>query len=198
MKIAAVIMAAGQSSRFKDCKHLAQIGESCLLRLVYKSLQQTNIDDIYIITGHWHQQISQYFAQHTNQHINILYNPNWQAGIGNSIAFAVSKLTDKYNAILITLADQVAITGAEYQQLLDTFTNQQADISCAQYNHTKGVPAIFRHTTFAELCKLAGDKGAKKLLNSRQFNSVTCTLDSAAIDIDTQQQLRQYLAHKMG
>ena len=191
MRIAAVILAAGQSSRFNGCKQLAKINGRTLLELSINTLKRTDIDDCFVITGRWHQQISE-FIQRNNHKAQLLFNPNWQAGIGNSIAFAVTTLAQDYDAILIALADQVAITQQNYQQLLDKFAIQQQDIVCANYQNTRGVPAVFSEKTFAQLSSLDGDKGAKKLLYSSEFCIVDCPLESAAIDIDTQEQLDNF------
>ncbi|WP_016955346.1 nucleotidyltransferase family protein [Catenovulum agarivorans] len=184
-------MAAGQSSRFNGCKHLAKVNEHSLLELTFEALQHTGVNDVFIITGRWHKQIRDFLGE-KNCKVQLLFNPNWQAGIGNSIALAVTKLAQDYDAILIALADQVAITQQDYQQLLDEFALQQKDIVCANYQQTRGVPAVFSKTTFAQLSKLDGDKGAKKLLYSSEFSIVDCPLESAAIDIDTQQQLDNF------
>ncbi|WP_440905447.1 nucleotidyltransferase family protein [Catenovulum sp. SX2] len=191
MRIAAVILAAGQSSRFNGCKQLAKINGRTLLEISINTLKGTDIDDCFVITGRWHQQIREFITLN-NCHVRLLFNPNWQAGIGNSIALAVSELAQDYDAVLITLADQVAITQQDYQQLLDEFTLQQQDIVCANYQQTRGVPAVFSKNTFAQLTKLDGDKGAKKLLYSSEFSIIDCPLESAAIDIDTQQQLDNF------
>ena len=47
-----------------------------------------------------------------HQDINIIYNPNWELGLGSSIAFGVKTIMDSklnFDGVLILLSDQPLI-----------------------------------------------------------------------------------------
>ncbi|MCU4674081.1 nucleotidyltransferase family protein [Catenovulum sp. 2E275] len=199
MKIAGLIMAAGQSSRFNACKQLAKINDQTLLDLAIHKLKSTQVDAIYLVTGYWHHLIYQALGQPSQQQQNkdnlyIVHNPNWQQGLGNSIAFAVTELKQHYDAILITLADQVAISADEYNQLINQFkqTQPQPDIVCAKYQNKRGVPAIFGQNLFPQLTELNSNQGAKKMLYQNNLTLIEIMLTNAATDIDTQADLASW------
>ena len=191
MAIAALIMAAGQSSRFNGCKLLARLNNESMLQLAINKISALGIDNIFIITGAWHDDILQAQKKGEITGGKILHNSDWAEGLGCSIAYGVSAIADKYDAILITLADQVAITTAHLSQLLvehNTRPHNKEAIVCATYQGKRGVPAIFPKNCFAHLMTLSGDQGAKKLLSMSSFCLIECDIPLAAVDIDTQQE----------
>lgn len=145
-------------------------------------------------------------------HINkTLIHAGWQNGIGSSIAFAVDTLMSLslgYTHLLITLADQVALTEQDYRLLMSQAQGNPDKIISSAYHYTDecsvksingklnaagfGVPAIFPKSFFPQLQKLTRDTGAKKIIkaNKAQTHFVQC--DNAAIDIDTSVDFERY------
>ncbi|MBL4764693.1 MAG: nucleotidyltransferase family protein [Colwellia sp.] len=192
MKIAALIMAAGQASRFKGCKHLAQIDKYNMLQQAITTLQATKTDDIYIVSGAWHDEFTKEKQHKKLQSSHIIHYNNWSNGLGSSIAFAVTQLAQNYDAILITLADQVAVTTEDLSKLLTAFKGE--NIACAVYAEKRGCPAIFGANSYQQLMSLSGDSGAKSVLYHKSNTVSDCNMPNAAIDIDTKQQLCQWQA----
>lgn len=90
---------------------------------------------------------------------------------------------------MIMLADQIALSPADYTHLIKQSLTAPDKLICAQEEQEIMPPAIFPRRYFSELMTLEGDKGAKALLhkNAEQLQSVR--LPNAIIDIDTQQEL---------
>ena len=87
------------------------------------------------------------------------------------------------------LADQPAVTADDLRRLVNTWLRQPNCIVAAQYAGTAGVPAIFPREDFAALSTLRGDAGARALLQRAGDRLVRVPLPSAAIDIDTPEDL---------
>ncbi len=88
------------------------------------------------------------------------------------------------------LADQAAVTADDLRRLAGTWRCQPHHIVAAQYAGTTGVPAIFPREDFAALGALRGDEGARVLLKRGGDRVVRMPLHSAAIDIDTPEDLQ--------
>ncbi|MDD1792143.1 nucleotidyltransferase family protein [Enterovibrio sp. ZSDZ42] len=190
-KIAAVILAAGKASRFGSCKALALINDRPLIE---SSITAANAvtPDVYIATGYWHKALSQAAAD--NQwNAKLLYIDNWQQGIGDVISHVTHTLCDDYDGLLFLLADQPAITGDNVALLCQVYERHQSDAACCQYPDTIGVPAIINARVFDELKALKGDEGAKKLLMDRAHLIDKLALDQCNIDIDTPEDLANYV-----
>jgi molybdenum cofactor cytidylyltransferase len=91
--------------------------------------------------------------------------------------------------VLIMLADQAAVTADDLRRLVETWRRQPNHIVAAYYENTTGVPAIFPRTMFSTLTELRGDQGARILLHRARDRVVPVPIASAAIDIDTPEDL---------
>lgn len=199
-KIAVLIMAAGKASRFGSCKQLLGYGDSTLLQHL---IDQVNAvfdpqadSHTFVVTGCYHQEIAEQI-----KHTQLIYHPHWERGLGASIAFGVSALSQAqqtdYHGILVLLADQIAIDSQQLNKILTDFDGNS--IVCAHYDEANGVPALFPRSYFAQLQRLTGDKGAKRLLNDeradRRGNIISITMPEAGIDIDRPNDYQHFIAN---
>lgn len=190
MKLAIMILAAGQSQRFNGCKLLAQMssGDSLLSHSIVNATT-SEVGDVYVVTGRWHDDIEHAQRQALVPQCKLLYCSEWSLGIGHSIAYGVGCLADDYDAILVTLADQVALTSETFKLLVSEYDGSQ--IVCAQYAGQSGVPALFPKRYFSKLTSLSGDSGAKKILYTEDAVKAI-QIKSADVDIDTKADLDRW------
>jgi CTP:molybdopterin cytidylyltransferase MocA len=87
------------------------------------------------------------------------------------------------------LVDQAAVTAEDLKRLVSAWRRQPEYIAAACYGATTGVPAIFPRSTFSDLRALRGDVGARVLLQRNPDRLVRVPMPSAAIDIDTPEDL---------
>lgn len=217
-----VVLAAGESKRFDGVKlaqllpsHSAtEIREQTIINTHVERLQQLSCQDLglerqdthslqhtplLIILGA-HQPILQplLVELHSRQPFDILVNPQWQTGLASSVSLAASYAKEQgFDAMLLTLADQVALSADDYRQLILTWYETGKDVA-AHYLDDLGVPAIFNASTLPQFTHLSGDRGAKSILKQQAQRGalVAITLPRAAIDIDTQADLASWLALK--
>jgi len=195
LRIAALIMAAGASSRFGGCKHLAEIGGVPILQTAVNHVRGL-VAETYAVTGAWHSEISTALSEGRVAGVTLIHNTRWQRGLGCSIAAGVAKLATKYDGILILLADQVAITPEDIQALLASFDGD--NITCGLYAARRGVPAIFAARYFEQLMALDGDKGARSVLLCSETPVTERPMPLAAVDIDTAPALAEWVSKTQG
>ena len=181
-----VLLAAGESSRFGQCKLVQQICDKSVIEKTLQTLNSVNSEPTYVISGAWHHKISSHLENVKN--VKLLYNPQWHKGLGKSIAFASKKLGRPDRGILFVLADQVALTTDDLNKLIDGYTKYPTRWS-ARFEQRLSVPAIFPPEDNELLQNLTGKYGAKELLrgNCSKINSID--MFRAAIDIDTPEDL---------
>ena len=182
-RLAVLIMAAGESRRFRSCKLLADIDGKPMLQHSIELAHSTDASLIRIVTGRWHQEIKQAQTSGVIDDIDLIYNSDWQQGLGSSIATGVSQIASRCDEVLVLLADQVSVSSEDIERL--RLRDDKNQIVCASYSQTLGPPAIFPAQFFPELEKLSGDKGAKALL--AELTAIDCQVDvpNAAFDIDS-------------
>lgn len=181
MNITKVLLAAGKSTRFGQCKLTQFLNETTVIEHSVDTLRALSEDCTYVITGAWHDEVSEILRDVDS--VEVLYNQTWSNGLGDSIAFATDKLGQIDRGLLFMLADQVALTTADLKRLTLAFASKPIRC-CSSYNHQLGVPAIFPPGDNYLLSKLTGEYGAKKLLLSGD-SILRISVPSAAIDIDT-------------
>jgi molybdenum cofactor cytidylyltransferase len=119
----------------------------------------------------------------------IVINRDWSDGLASSIRAGVSRLPGTCSAVMLVLADQAAVTAEDLKRLAGTWRRQPDYMVAAQYGATLGAPAIFPSSSFRDLSELSGDRGANTLFRRNPDKVVRVPMESAALDIDTPEDL---------
>lgn len=143
--------------------------------------------DVYVVTGAWHRAVLEQEAKGNLFGASFVYVENWSDGLAASLVTGVEYIECHYDAVLVLLADQVALARSDLEQLLTAFNGN--NIACSFYNGKRGVPAIFGRNSFARLKQLSGDQGAKAMLYEPTAPILECPIPNARWDIDSRDQL---------
>jgi len=181
-----IVLAAGASTRFGSAKQLVRIaGRPLLHTTVSRAVEVTGAATLVVLGAHAAELAP--LLNHTPA--SIVINQQWREGIGSSIRVAAARLPAACSGVLLVLADQVAVTAEDLRRLAGAWRRQPDYVAAALYAGTVGVPAIFPRSRFGELAELRGDVGARRLLQRNPDRLVRVPMDSAALDIDTPEDL---------
>jgi CTP:molybdopterin cytidylyltransferase MocA len=187
-KIYAIVLAAGEASRFGSAKQLAAVdGKPMAVRAVESAAAACD-DHAILVVGHEASAVS---AACEGAPGFIVVNNDYGNGMGTSIAAAMKCLPAGADAVLITLADQPLVTAAHLQALVDAWSGEDHEIIASGFAGTQGPPALFARASFESLAGLSGDEGARKLFQDSRFSVTTVICEPAALDVDTTEDLRQ-------
>lgn len=184
IKTAMLIPAAGKSSRMGEPKQLLHWEDTNLLGHTIKQGVAAGIKDIYVVLGAFHEKIKKTID---TTGVTILYNPEWEKGMGNTIARGTQEIInspENYQRILIALCDQPLIEPTYYKKLLKTSQKDHIWAVATCYGKKYGVPAVFKSDIFGKLVKLNGKVGAKDLLNNLGKNAICVEPSTSTADID--------------
>ena len=187
-EISILILAAGASKRMGTTKQLLPWKHTTLLGNTVEEALKTSVETVYVVIGANEVEIRKEVKKH---HVEILFNVNWDQGLGTTIAFGMNhllQLTKPPEAVLVLLADQPFLNCDYMERMLNSFRRNK--ITATAYPNGNGVPAIFPKKYFSELIQLKGDKGAKTLLNNSEVNVITPPIDLLT-DIDTMEVYRR-------
>ena len=184
-KIGAVILAAGESSRFGQPKQLLSFRGKTLVRTVIDAAREAGCSPVVVVIGSNSEKV-----QHELAHADVVnvQNKNWQRGIGSSIRIGVQALINQMpdvEAILLLVCDQPAVNGQFIERLIATREATKKNIVAASYANTVGVPAIFDRSLFKELLALGNEGGAKSIILQNPERVAPFAFPEGAIDIDT-------------
>ena len=136
MRIGAVIVAAGMSSRMGDFKPMLNIGSISIAQRIVATFHQAGVDRIVVITGHNAQQLERHLA---NNGIVFLRNENYASTqMFDSAKIGLSYLKDKCDRILFTPVDIPLFTAMTVAALL----RSRAELACPVCMGKTGHPLL--------------------------------------------------------
>ena len=184
-KIGAIILAAGESSRFGQPKQLLPFRGKTLVRTVIDAAHEAGCSPVAVVTGSDSEKIR---GELTQANIIEVRNKNWQRGIGSSIRSGVHALTDRspdVAAILLLVCDQPAVNERVIECLFATREATKKDIVASSYADTVGIPALFDRSLFKDLLELGDECGAKSIILKTPERVAKFAFPEGAIDVDT-------------
>lgn len=189
MKIAALVLAAGQASRFGSPKQLLQWeGRSLIDRACVTALEAECRPVLRVLGAHADQILEASYPTG----VQTLIHSAWQDGMGSSIASGVTRLLEldpDLAGIFILLPDQPLVTAA----LLRRYVESDASIILCDHGAASGPPAFFRREHFPALMKLEGDQGAKAIAARHPEATATISFPDAAWDLDTPETWERFI-----
>lgn len=180
--IFAIVLAAGESSRFGSTKQLSEFEGESLVRRAVRLAEDVCRDHTVLVVGNDWKRV---LAACGPQRGFFLRNEEFSSGLASSIACGVRSVAHAANAILLLMADQPLITAAHLDALIAHWSGAPENIVVSEYSGTRGPPVIFPARCFESLSKLQGDRGARSVLSDSRYLVSGIGFDAAAIDIDT-------------
>jgi molybdenum cofactor cytidylyltransferase len=191
MNIAAIVLAAGRSSRFEGGdKLLADFKGRPVIHHVMEAVAASTVDEVILVTAAFGGKI---FAAAGKGRWRSVVNPDAEDGISSSIQYGLSHLESDIDGALILLADMPRVSTAMIEQLCEAFLARQGNaIVFPQTAHgQQGNPVLWPKPLFAELMALTGDIGGKAIL--ARYEALHCPVlvagDAAVFDVDTKADL---------
>jgi molybdenum cofactor cytidylyltransferase len=182
----AIVLAAGASSRFGSAKQLVRVAGRPLLHTAVARAAEVAGTAVSVVLGARAAELAP-LLKHSQS--SVIINRDWREGMASSIRAGVARLPPSCTAALLMLVDQAAVTAEDLKRLVSAWRRQPEYIAAARYGTTTGVPAIFPRSTFLDLQSLRGDVGARALLQRNPDRVMRVPMASAAIDIDTPEDL---------
>jgi molybdenum cofactor cytidylyltransferase len=183
--IAIFILAAGSSSRMGSPKQLAKINGKTLLELTIEASIGSLANKIYVILGFQAHKIQKTIDK---TEIQVLYNPDWQLGIGTSVKLAAKKLlveSQDIDAAIFTVCDMPYLSAEHINNLINAYSLSNKSIVASSYNSISGVPALFDRSQFPKLMVIPDQTGAQPIINYAQPEDIiTIPFEEGRLDID--------------
>lgn len=191
-RVAALVLAAGMSTRMGSNKLLAEIDGLPLVRRVINSVEASRARPIVVVTGHDHEAICDALA---GTETTTVYNPAYRDGLSTSLRKGIGEIGDCDSAIIL-LADMPAISSLVVDRMIAAYESKNRGFICvATYHGRRGNPVLFDRVFFPELETISGDIGAREIV--RKHWPLVCEVnmdnDGPLIDLDTPEDVEQFL-----
>ena len=204
--IGAVILTAGESSRFGRRKQLLTFRGESLVRRAVRAAAEGGCDPVIVVVGDLSDairsevdirdsRISPSSAPGKTTRVMVVENAEWRNGVGTSIRRGLEDLPGFVEAAVLLTCDQPFVDVGVISRLISTQEKTGKPIVASAYANTLGVPAIFDRSCFAALLTLPDDSGAKTLMTTQPNDVAAVAFEQGAIDIDTPEDFERLTAN---
>lgn len=189
MSTAAVILAAGASTRFGSPKQLAELDGRPLLQHVVDTVTGVPaLDPVVLVLGAHHDEVR---AAIDPGRARVALCLGWEEGIAASLRAGLAVAADDADVdrVLVVLGDTPLLEAAVVQDVLEAADGAPPEVPArAVYDGRPGHPVVLPSHLFAAVGELTGDEGARELLAGGPVLLVDAA-GPGGLDVDTPESL---------
>lgn len=183
MKVAGIVLAAGESRRMGRAKMTLPFGDSTLLETVIGALEEA-VDSVTVVLGRNWEEVSATIA---HRNVETFVNPRPEGGMLSSAQWALAQLQDEADAFLFALGDQPRIQPTVVETLLAAAERSVKGIVLPIYAGKRGHPVLFRARYKQAILALPLTMGLNAIARAHPDDVEEVPVDTPSIhqDIDT-------------
>jgi molybdenum cofactor cytidylyltransferase len=190
-RVAAVILAAGGSTRFGSPKQLARWGDKTFIEQVVDSALASPARPVVVVLG---AEVEQCRALLKSRSVEIVVNPAWAEGQSTSMQTGLAALPANVGSALFLLVDLPGVTPALLNWLIQRHRETLAPLVWPEFEGQRGNPVLFDRALFPELKQISGDTGGKPVLLKYQDQAERVVVGEAGVlqDFDRPEDLAAF------
>lgn len=184
-RIAAIVLAAGRSSRMEGSnKLLATLDGVPLVARVVDAVLASKARPAVVVLGHRAADVKKALA---GRAVATVENPEYAGGLSTSVRRGIAALPEDCAGALFCLGDMPRLTAAHIDRLIAEAERRPDTILLPVFEGRRGNPVLWPRRMFGELAALSGDVGGRGLLDRHPelLHRVIMPDDGVLIDVDT-------------
>ncbi|MEK0082780.1 NTP transferase domain-containing protein [Benzoatithermus flavus] len=192
-KVAAVVLAAGQSRRMGGPnKLLLPIAGKPMVRHVVEAAVASRAAPVIVVLGHQQHEIRQALR---GLKVQFVHNPDHAEGLSTSLKAGLAAVPAEADGAVVCLGDMPRVSAGLIDRLIGAFNPIERRAIVVPTRHGKrGNPVLWGRAYFPEMQAVAGDVGARHLIgrHADAVAEVETEDDAALLDIDTPEALAAF------
>jgi len=181
--IGAIVLAAGDGTRFGGEKQLADLDGRPLLEHALAAVAQAPVDDTVVVLGAGADDVMGTVDLHGARPVLC---ERWEEGMSASLASGLAALPDA-EAVVVCLGDQPRVSTEAIRRVLAA--RGESPATRATYGGEPGHPVVLEAELLGPLRDVTGDRGARSLLRRIGARGVPCDDLGGGEDVDTPDEL---------
>jgi molybdenum cofactor cytidylyltransferase len=203
-RVAAIVLAAGRSSRFRaaggaeETKLVATLDGKPMVRQVVEAALASRARPVVVVVGHARGAVE---AALRGLSVPVVFNPDYATGLSSSLRAGLSAIPAEVQGALAMLGDMPAVEARLIDALIDAFAAQPNVCAVAPaQGGRRGNPVLLGRALFDRAKRLEGDEGARRLLAALpkgDILEIAAPGSDVSFDIDTPGDLAN-MRHHLG
>lgn len=190
MSAAAIILAAGASSRFGSTKQIAELdGRPMLQHVIDTVLEVDALDPVVVVLGAHHDEVQ---GAIDPGRASVVLCLGWDEGLAASLRAglaAIESAAPDVEHVVVVLGDTPRLESAVVEDVLSAGREAPPGVAArAMYDGRPGHPVVLPRALFAVAAELEGDAGARELLAGSPIVLVEAG-GPGGMDVDTPENL---------
>jgi molybdenum cofactor cytidylyltransferase len=191
--VAAIVLAAGTSTRTAPYHKLlvADASGKPMIARVVDNVLSSLARPVLVVVGHRADEVR---AALSGRPVSFVTAADYEAGISASLRAGLAALPAESAAVIVCLGDMPLVTGRVLDRLIGAWNPDEGrGIVVPTHQGRTGNPILWDRRHFAEMRALAGDSGARALLqrHAEQVSEIEIGDDAVLRDFDTVASLGQ-------
>ena len=188
--VSAILLAAGDGSRFGGGKLLAEFGERPLVLSALDALAEAPVEESVVVIG---AQAAEMRRTCEPYDVRIVENADWVRGQSTSVLAGLRALGEEAGAAVVLLGDQPLVAAEAVGRLVAAY-EEGAKVAVATYGGRWRNPVLLSREVWPLLEReLVADEGARSVLRRHPELVVEVPCDGVGnpADVDTREDLRR-------
>lgn len=188
--VAAVLLAAGKSSRMGSCKPLLPLGDETVIERCLNTLQHGGVNEIIVVVSIHGEEVARAARNHS---VQLVVNPDESGDMASSIRVGRDSTTPETSGIIVALCDYPLVMPGTVRALIDQHAQHPGNIITPTCQGRRGHPLLLPRSILEEL---TAGKTLRDVLNKDAARIREVPLDDAGIlmDMDTPDDYRAVCA----
>ena len=190
---AAIILAAGLSSRMQQFKPLLPLGKATITDHVIATFKSVNAD-VFLVVGYRRDDI---VAGIREKDITIVYNPDYEQEMFSSVQAGVRQLQPEHSAFFILPVDIPLVKPTTIRRLMEAAKENPGKIIYPTFGGNRGHPPLLPDSLIPAILGWDKSGGLKAVLKEYEKLTLEVPVKDSFIleDIDTPEDYLELLKH---
>lgn len=194
-RVAGIVLAAGESTRYGQPKQLLDWKGEPFVRAVAKTALQSGLLPVLVITGANAERVE---STLNDLDVIMIRNEHWKTGQASSIRAGIEALVKQSSpgtgGAIFLLADQPQLTSSVLHALLETHAAGLYPVVAPMVMDRRANPVLFDRVTFSDLLTLEGDVGGRGVFHKYHVEYLPWHDDRLLLDVDTPEMYQRLIA----
>lgn len=190
MTIAAIVLAAGASTRMGRTKMVLPLGRGTVLSAAVAPLLEAGLDRVVVVLGHEAEEVLRRAGLPQDPRLCVVIHEGWREGMSSSLRRGLVECEDAA-AVLVALGDQPGVSPLVVERLVDSH-RAGARLAVPVHGDRAGHPVLFARDLWDELRTATGEKGGRDVVE-RHWREAAVVDAPPLRDIDTEEDYRAAL-----